>query len=49
LLSDGTIMFAGIGERIAKELTALEPAKMKVEVGALPERKYSAWIDGSIL
>jgi hypothetical protein len=44
-----TNMFAGIGERITKELTALAPSKMKVEVGAPPERKYSAWIGGSIL
>merc|ERR1719261_183527 len=39
VLSGGTTMFLGIGERMTKELTALAP----------PERKYSVWIGGSIL
>jgi hypothetical protein len=46
--SDGTTIFAGISERITKEFTALAPSKMKVEVVAQPERKYSAWVGGSI-
>jgi hypothetical protein len=49
VLTNGSTMFAGIGERITKELTALAPSKMKFGVGAPPERKYSAWIGGSIL
>jgi actin-related protein len=42
-------MFAGTGERMTKELSALTPSKMKVEVVAPLERKYSDWIGGSIL
>jgi actin beta/gamma 1 len=49
VLSGGTTMFAGIGERMTKELTALAPSTMKVKVIAPPERKYSVWIGGSIL
>merc|ERR1712066_65524 len=49
VLSDGTTMFAGIGERMTKELTALAPSTMKIKVVAPPERKYSVWIGGSIL
>lgn len=49
VLSGGSTMFSGIGERMAKELTALIPATMKVKVVAPPERKYSVWIGGSIL
>jgi len=49
VLSGGTTMFAGIGERMAKELTALAPSTMKIKIVAPPERKYSVWIGGSIL
>ena len=42
-------MFAGIGGRMAKELTALALSPMKIKVVAPPERKYSVWIGGSIL
>jgi len=49
VLSGGTTMFAKIGERMAKELTALAPSTMKIKVVAPPERKYSVWIGGSIL
>merc|ERR1719486_62421 len=44
VLSGGTTMFTGIGERMTKELTALAPSTMKVKVVAPPERKYSVWI-----
>ncbi|CAE8624491.1 unnamed protein product, partial [Polarella glacialis] len=49
VLSGGTTMFQGIGERMTKELTALAPSTMKIKVIAPPERKYSVWIGGSIL
>jgi len=49
VLSGGTTMFPGIGERMTKELTALAPTTMKIKVVAPPERKYSVWIGGSIL
>ncbi|GMH91136.1 hypothetical protein TL16_g11970, partial [Triparma laevis f. inornata] len=49
VLSGGTTMFPGIGERMTKELNALAPSTMKIKVVAPPERKYSVWIGGSIL
>src|SRR6056297_2758028 len=49
VLSGGTTMFPGIGERMTKEISALAPPTMKVKVVAPPERKYSVWIGGSIL
>jgi actin len=49
VLSGGTTMFPGIGERMTKEITAKAPAGKKVKVVAPPERKYSVWIGGSIL
>ncbi|WZZ31452.1 hypothetical protein YC2023_014853 [Brassica napus] len=49
VLSGGTTMFGGIGDRMSKEITALAPSSMKIKVVAPPERKYSVWIGGSIL
>jgi len=49
VLSGGTTMFAGIPERMTKELKALAPPTMKIRVIAPPERKYSVWNGGSIL
>jgi actin-related protein len=49
VMSGGTTMFAGIAERMTKELTALAPTSMKIKIVAPPERKYSVWIGGSIL
>jgi len=49
ILSGGTTMFEGMGERMYKEIHALAPSTMKVKVLAPPERKYSVWIGGSTL
>ncbi|KAJ5074853.1 actin [Anaeramoeba ignava] len=49
VLSGGTSMFPGIGDRLQKEITQLAPPAMKVKIIAPPERKYSVWIGGSIL
>jgi len=49
VLSGGTTMFAGIGERMTKELSAMAPSTVKIRIVAPPERKYSVWIGGSIL
>jgi len=49
VLSGGTTMYAGIADRMTKEITALAPPTMKIKVIAPPERKYSVWIGGSIL
>jgi actin-related protein len=49
VLSGGTTMFPGIGDRMEKEVRNLAPPTMKIKVIAPPERKYSVWIGGSIL
>lgn len=49
VLCGGTTMFPGIETRLTKELAALFPKSRKLKVIAPPERKYSAWIGGSIL
>jgi actin len=49
VLAGGSTMFAGFADRVRKELLAIAPASTKVNVCAVPERKYSVWIGGSIL
>ncbi|CAF1443452.1 unnamed protein product [Adineta ricciae] len=49
LMSGGNTMFPGIADRMKKELTAKAPPSERVRVVAAPDRKYSAWIGGSIL
>jgi actin len=49
VLSGGSTMFPGFAERMTKEITALAPPTMTVKIVVPPERKYSAWIGGSIL
>jgi actin len=49
ILSGGTTMLNGFPERVEKEITRFAPATMKIKVVAPPERKYAAWIGGSIL
>jgi len=51
VLSGGTTMFPGLPERLTKEVQKLAPSatSSKVKVVAMPERKYSVWIGGSIL
>ncbi|KAK7085457.1 hypothetical protein SK128_021433 [Halocaridina rubra] len=49
VLSGGSTMYAGIADRMQKEITSLAPSTIKVKIIAPPERKYSVWIGGSIL
>lgn len=49
ILSGGTTMFEGFGERLYKEVKALAPQTMKVKVIAGPDRKYAVWRGGSTL
>jgi actin-related protein len=49
VLSGGTTMCPGMGERMTKELTALAPSTVKINVVAPPERMNSVWFGGSIL
>ncbi|CAK0854962.1 unnamed protein product [Prorocentrum cordatum] len=48
LPSGGITLFAGIGERMNKELSALAPSTMRIKIAAPPERKYPMWIGGTI-
>ena len=41
-------MLPGITERMQKEITVLSPPTMEIKIIAPPERKYSAWIGGSV-
>ena len=51
LLSGGNSMFAGLPERLEKEIRVLAPDSMKEEVKVIvsPERKFATWIGGSKL
>jgi actin, other eukaryote len=49
ILSGGTTMLEGFGERLYKEIQGLAPQTMKIKVIASPNRKYNAWIGGSTL
>lgn len=51
VLSGGTTLYAGLPERLTKELKLLANPNMspKIKVVAVPERKYCVWIGGSIL
>jgi len=49
VLAGGSSLFPGLPERLQKELNGLAPSTMCVKVVAPPERKYAAWIGGSIL
>eukprot|EP01116_Phalansterium_solitarium_P016058 TRINITY_DN3638_c0_g1_i1.p2 TRINITY_DN3638_c0_g1~~TRINITY_DN3638_c0_g1_i1.p2 ORF type:complete len:150 (-),score=64.92 TRINITY_DN3638_c0_g1_i1:390-839(-) len=49
VLSGGSTMFPGIDDRMTKELTMLAEPAMKIKVVAPPDRKFSAWIGGSML
>jgi len=55
LLSGGCSMFEGMAERMNKEVKALAPASMKVNIvapamgGQKEDKKHDVWIGGSIL
>jgi len=51
VLSGGTTLFAGLPERLTKEVQKLAPSaiKSKVKVIAVQEREFCSWIGGSIL
>jgi len=51
ILSGGSTLYAGLPERLTKEVQKLAPQAIKslVKVIAVPERKYCVWIGGSIL
>merc|ERR1712107_369964 len=42
VMSGGTTMYPGIADRMQKEITALAPSTIKINIIAPPERKYSS-------
>ncbi|KAF3776681.1 actin [Nymphaea thermarum] len=49
LLSGGTTGLPGLVNRLAKELKEMAPPTTRIRIMSPPERKYGAWIGGSIL
>jgi actin-related protein len=49
VMAGGSTMFKYLDTRLNKEVVALAPSTMKINVVPPPERKYSVWIGGSIL
>ncbi|TNJ29833.1 actin [Giardia muris] len=49
VLSGGSSMFVGLQERLEKELLDLIPAGKRIRISGPEDRKYSAWVGGSVL
>ena len=49
VLSGGSTLLPGFGERLCKEIDSLIPSNAHAEVVSLPERKYMVWTGGSML
>lgn len=49
VLSGGSTLTKGFGDRLLTEVKRLAVKDMKIKIFAPPERKYSTWIGGSIL
>lgn len=49
VLSGGSTLFRGFGDRLLTEVKKLAPKDIKIRISAPQERLYSTWIGGSIL
>ncbi|KAI5851913.1 actin family [Tricharina praecox] len=49
VMSGGSTLTKGFGDRLLSEVRKLAVKDMKIKIFAPPERKYSTWIGGSIL
>lgn len=49
VLSGGSTLFRGFGDRLLNELKKAAPKDVKIRISAPQERIYSTWIGGSIL
>ncbi|PFX32585.1 alpha-centractin [Stylophora pistillata] len=49
VLSGGSTLFKGFGDRLLSEVKKLAPKDIKIRISAPPERLYSTWFGGSIL
>ena len=49
VLAGGGTLFPGFAERLTREVSALVSNNFEVKVIAPPDRKFSAWVGGSVL
>uniref|UniRef100_A0A146KW21 Beta-centractin n=1 Tax=Lygus hesperus TaxID=30085 RepID=A0A146KW21_LYGHE len=49
VLSGGSTLFKGFGDRLLAEIKKVAPKDIKIRISAPQERLYSTWIGGSIL
>jgi len=49
VLSGGSTLFPGFGDRLLNEVKQLAPKDIKIKISAPLERKFSTWMGGSIL
>ncbi|GAB1598577.1 alpha-centractin [Argonauta hians] len=49
VLSGGSTLFKGFGDRLLTEVKKLAPKDLRIRISAPQERLYSTWIGGSIL
>eukprot|EP01132_Coremiostelium_polycephalum_P002031 gene2031-2500_t len=49
IFGGGSTLFQGFGDRFMNEVKKLAPKDVKIKINAPHERKYSAWMGGSIL
>lgn len=49
VLSGGSTLFKGFGDRLIGELKRMAPKDVKIKIASPKERLYSTWIGGSIL
>jgi centractin len=49
VLSGGSTLYKGFGDRLLTEIKKLAPKEIKIRISAPQERLYSTWIGGSIL
>lgn len=49
VLSGGSTLFKGFGDRLLNEVKKISPKDVKIRISAPQERLYSTWIGGSIL
>eukprot|EP01119_Soliformovum_irregulare_P007736 TRINITY_DN2019_c0_g1_i1.p1 TRINITY_DN2019_c0_g1~~TRINITY_DN2019_c0_g1_i1.p1 ORF type:complete len:385 (-),score=110.20 TRINITY_DN2019_c0_g1_i1:59-1213(-) len=49
VISGGSTLFPGFGDRLLSEVKHLAPKDLKIKISAPPQRKFSTWMGGSIL
>ena len=49
ILSGGSTMYEGIGNRLKTEVTTLAPSGSEIDVVASPDRKFTVWKGASTI